>query len=247
MNKKWEAIAIISILLNITGIILITAVVVKRGGVSYVVNKIVNKHQNDNFDILKYPYYMDKNSLFDILKPKENSIMFVGDSITDNCEWHELLQEYPYLVLNRGIASDNTIGLKKRISNIISARPSKVFIMIGINDLQHGRSVEDTINNIDDIVSELKNNLPESKIYLQSVLPINTNICRIENLPDNSQIIELNKKISSVANQYNVGYIDLYSKMAVNDQLDTTFTNDGLHLNGKAYLVWKEAIVQYIY
>ena len=42
-------------------------------------------------------------------------------------------------------------------------------------------------------------------------------------------------------------YIDIFSNLADSDnQLDVNYTTDGVHLNGKAYLIWKEAVEKYV-
>ena len=63
----------------------------------------------------------------------------------------------------------------------------------------------------------------------------------------NGDIIKLNKHLKDLALAPGVQYIEL-SSFFIDDknQLDEQFTADGLHLNGKAYLVWKKAIEQYV-
>lgn len=60
-----------------------------------------------------------------------NSIIFLGDSITANAPF------YSKNLINRGINSDLTYGVLMRLDEIIKRNPKKVFIMVGINDIDH--------------------------------------------------------------------------------------------------------------
>ena len=68
-------------------------------------------------------YNYQKRSLFDALPIRSNDIVFLGDSITDGCEWAELLDNRH--VKNRGISADRSGWLLERIDSIIAGRPRK--------------------------------------------------------------------------------------------------------------------------
>jgi hypothetical protein len=96
-----------------------------------------------------------------------NKIMLIGDSNTDNWRSTNLL---PDSVVNRGIAGDDSRGLLERVNLIYKEKPSKIFIMIGTNDLLNNIQSQ-TINNLEGLILNLKTFNP--KIYLISILPIN--------------------------------------------------------------------------
>ena len=189
------------------------------------------------------PYYNDKKSLFEILPKTNKSIIFIGDSITDGCEWSELLQNPN--IKNRGIGSDTTYGVLKRLDNIIQSEPEKVFLMIGINDLGRGESVSEITSNYDKILERLTKNVPNSEVFVQSVLPISKQ--KLNTQISNEKVRSLNKEIKQLSQKYNLNYIDLYSLMiSEDDQLISDVTTDGIHLNGSGYEIWRNAIQQYI-
>ncbi|NLV82291.1 MAG: lipase [Synergistaceae bacterium] len=191
------------------------------------------------------PYYKDRTSLFQSLSNTNKSIVFVGDSLIEGCEWHELL-ESPY-VKNRGISGDNTYGLLHRIDNIIESKPDKIFLMIGINDLNSGNDVSQITDNYNEILSQVTKKLPNTKVYVHSVLPINSNLYHCKKAI-NKKIISLNKEIERLSQSYFSSYIDLYNVMSGQDgQLKSDLTNDGLHLNGNGYNVWKNSITKYVF
>ena len=78
-------------------------------------------------------YYGQKVSMFRLLPDTKGEIIFLGNSITDIGEWAEIWNNIH--VKNRGISSDNTFGVLARLDEVLSSRPAKIFIMIGINDI----------------------------------------------------------------------------------------------------------------
>ena len=184
------------------------------------------------------PFYRDKKSHFETLPKIERKIMFLGDSLTDLCEWAEILKDDQ--IINRGICGDTTDGILNRINNIVESKPKKLFLMIGINDLNQGVPVEDVANNYQLILETLKDQVPEVQIFIQSLLPINT---QLRNHDVNQKIIDLNYKLKQLAETFSFQYINLLSAfLDKNNQLDAAYTSDGVHLNGQGYLIWKEII-----
>ena len=62
-----------------------------------------------------------------LLPDTEQEIIFLGDSITEQAEWPELLGSLR--VKNRGIGADTTIRIIRRLDEVLSSVPSKVFLM----------------------------------------------------------------------------------------------------------------------
>src|SRR3569833_2708989 len=60
-------------------------------------------------------------------------IMFLGNSITEMGDWKKVLNDTT--VINRGIGGDITYGILRRLKDVTDRQPSKVFILIGINDI----------------------------------------------------------------------------------------------------------------
>ncbi|SPZ21421.1 GDSL-like Lipase/Acylhydrolase [Providencia rettgeri] len=138
------------------------------------------------------------------------------------------------LVVNRGINGDTTIGVIDRLSSITSMQPTKIFIMLGVNDIMTGKTVEDTYNNYIEIIKTLKSK--GFDIYVQSTLLAD------HFKADNSKIIELNSKLVNFCKENNITYIDLNSGLTINEKLRGDLTIDGIHLNNKGYDIWKSEI-----
>jgi lysophospholipase L1-like esterase len=186
-------------------------------------------------------YYQNKISLFRTFGKTTAPIVFVGDSLTDRCDWGELLGRCD--VVNRGIDADTTGGVLERISDITHMKPAKIFIMIGGNDFVFGKSAQGILENYSKIIARIRRESPGTVVYIQSVLPTVYRIVPILR----SSIKEVNRGLASLAGGRQIVYIDIYSRMVDNrGDLNPTYTLDGAHLNGPGYLVWKGAIMPYL-
>lgn len=184
-------------------------------------------------------YYQTKKSIYESYTHEKSETIFLGDSLTDYYEWGEALSDHQ--VLNRGIAGDTTTGVLNRIEEIIDANPERVYLMIGINDMIAGQSINKIETNYKYILDLLKNQSPNTTVYVQSVLPINKALTR-HNV-SNKNIMNLNERINNLALLYDYKYLDLYPAFLEFGQLNKDYTFDGLHLNGEGYKVWTREIL----
>ncbi|WP_460207804.1 GDSL-type esterase/lipase family protein [Scytonema sp. NUACC21] len=241
MNNKILAILLISLLFNLLFLLLGTLFISRRGGFLYLFKKIFIKDST----IIEYdPYYLHRKTQFEILPKSNSAIIFLGDSLTNEGEWAEILENSN--INNRGISADTTDLVLKRLDAIIELHPKKIFLMIGINDLiTERKSVEQTLAGHKKILSEFQKKIPATQVFIQSVLPVNNQITRY--WQDNQNAIELNSKLQELAKEFSYQYIDVFSYLADSEnQLDANYTSDGLHLNGQGYLKWKKAVEKYV-
>ncbi len=187
-------------------------------------------------------YYYQRKSLFEALPRDSGAIVFIGDSITDGCEWNALFQNPQ--IKNRGISGDISEGVLLRLDEIIESKPSKVFIMIGINDIAQGIPVGAIMGNTERIINRFLAGCPSAKIYVQSVLPVSQEVDKERPI---RSVRELNDRLRQLCDREGTTYIDLFSSF-VNGEgyLDDKYSNDGLHLMGVGYLKWKEIIEPYV-
>ena len=183
-------------------------------------------------------YYYHKKEHFELLPDTEHEIIFLGNSITDNCEWAELFQDPN--VKNRGIGGDDTDGILERLEEVTSSRPDKIFLMIGTNDLAYGKTVAHVLENYRKIIEQIRKDSPTTLLFIQSVLPVED---AIHYTRPTASIMEINKRLVELAKEFNLEYIDLFPLFATSEnKLNLDYSLDGLHLNGKGYEVWKEMI-----
>ena len=198
----------------------------------------------------KYEYnefYYQRSTLFAELPVKSGDIVFLGDSQTNGCEWHEMLDRPN--VKNRGISSDVIQGFADRVDAIVSGRPAKIFILGGVNDISHNLSADSIATAMEHLIVKIKKSSPSTRIYLQSLLPIDNSFRRYKAMIGKEQVIvDSNRKLQEVAKRQNVTWIDLFSKMAdpATGAMKKGLTNDGLHLLGAGYLIWRDAVLPYV-
>lgn len=187
-------------------------------------------------------YYYHKKEHFESLPDTENEIIFLGNSITDNCEWAELFGNPD--IKNRGIGGDDTDGVLERLEEVTSSQPSKIFILIGTNDLAYGKSATHVLENIEIMLDRIGSDSPETRVYIQSILPVDD---AVHYTRKNSEINKINTELKILAGSRGAVFIDLHSQY-INDDgiLDKEYSIDGLHLNGKGYLFWRDLILHYI-
>ena len=182
--------------------------------------------------------YDSRLTYFKQLAPVKKALVFWGDSITDWGDWAELLQFKK--AINRGIAGDNTYGLRARLDEVLRHEPKKLFILIGTNDINKKIPVSYIVENYRKIIREVQAKSPATKVYVQSVFPINNQLIgRQYYTGTNEQIMELNKALRTMAAETQVKYVDIYpSLLDSQQQLDARYTYDGLHLSGLGYQAW---------
>ena len=232
---------LISLLFNIFILGLGSIWVYSKGGIPYIIRKTSFLQSAASRAKFMYdtPYYWERKSHFDTLPQSESDIVFLGDSLTNACEWHEFFRNIR--LKNRGISGDTTNGLLNRIDEVIESKPRKIFMMIGINDLNQGRNVEAILNTYKIILKSFQDKTSKTEVFVQSILPLNNQ--KRPNNGTNNKIIELNAQLKNLAQEFSFHYIDLFSAfLDENNQLDARYTIDGIHLNGQGYLVWKGLI-----
>ena len=201
----------------------------------------IRNYFKDNSNLINYsPYYLSKVSQFNELKDSDKfSIVMIGDSITDGAEWYELLKNNE--VQNRGIGGDTTKGILDRLDTI-NKSIKKAFIMIGINDIYRYETTDEIYENYLKIIDNLEKK--GIKVYIQSVLYVEKNYLKSKYA--NEEVFKLNNKLKKLAEHKELTFIDLNSVLAPNSYLESIYTDDEIHLNGKAYILWANEILKYI-
>ena len=198
----------------------------------------------------KYEYnefYYQRSTLFEMLPVDSDDIVFLGDSQTNGCEWHEMLGNPN--VKNRGISSDVIQGFADRVQPIIDGRPAKLFILGGVNDISHDLTPDSIATAMRNLIVKVRRGTPATKVYLQSLLPIDNSFRRYKAMTGKeSVIVETNKLLKKVAEETGATWIDLYSRMVdpATGNMRKGLTNDGLHLLGAGYAVWRDAVLPYV-
>jgi lysophospholipase L1-like esterase len=188
-------------------------------------------------------HYVKRYALFKTEPIVTGKIMMVGNSITEGGDWRKLLNDTT--VINRGISGDVTFGVLNRIKDITDRKPSKLFLLIGINDLSRNTPEEVIIENIFTIVKKIHLASPDTKIFVQSILPLNESFKNF--IPTFrgkvEKVLTINGQVQKYADKLKFTYIDLHSNFLDKEgKMEATLSNDGLHLTAAGYKRWVEIL-----
>ena len=176
----------------------------------------------------------------------KKDIIFVGNSITQGIDWAELLQNKH--ARNRGISGDITYGVLERLREITEGQPAKVFVLIGINDIEHNIPDSLIVNNYHRIIRQIKAESPRTKIYFHTLLPVNNEFTQFKkHYNKDEHIAFVNMELKKITAEENVTLIDLHPHfLDASNKLDKRYTVDGLHLNAEGYKVWAGILKEYL-
>jgi acyl-CoA thioesterase-1 len=165
-------------------------------------------------------------------------ILALGDSLTEGlgvleasaypAQLQNRLHELGFQhieVINAGLSGETTSGLKNRLAWVMKQKPDLTILCIGANDAMRGLPLDLTINNLDEIITTIKNN--DSDLILAGM-----------------QIYD------NLGKEYVSGFKDIYPQMAIKysiplipflleDVAGSSELNqaDMLHPNAKGYEV----------
>lgn len=185
-------------------------------------------------------HYELRTDFFNQVRKHPGQTVFIGDSLTEGGRWSEITQDKR--VVNRGISGDVTYGVLARLDAVLAMQPKKIFLLCGINDMKRGTPHAVIVKNIERMISQVKRQAPKTKLYIQSLLPVNEKMlpASYQKL-SNEKIDALNKSIEEVCRRERVRYIDLHPIFEDQaGQLEKTLSIDGLHLWQASYVHWVE-------
>ncbi|WP_316823391.1 GDSL-type esterase/lipase family protein [Pedobacter gandavensis] len=183
--------------------------------------------------------YLERLEKFKTDPISKDDVVFLGNSITAGTNWAKLL-DMP-TAINRGISGDITFGILNRLQEIIDAKPRKIFILIGTNDIS--REIPDSLvlENYKSMVKRIKKG-SSSKIYFFTILPVNQSTSFLRHKGKASHINWVNSEMKKMTARH-VKVIDLYPHFVdENGGLKESLSYDGLHLNDAGYQVWAKVL-----
>lgn len=228
--KRIQRLIIVSfaILVFLSGII-----IYKSGGINQTAYKVLSKtvYRSRNLEV--------------------NKITFLGDSIVDRCNLKALFNAD---IVNEGVSGNTTADILNRLDEVINLKPSTLFLHFGVNDLRQVKgqtnevNIDNSIKNYSEIIDTIKSKLPNTKIYIENVLPVDNNIiaekAKTDNIYnfyiDNKDIDVFNTKLEQLALKNNITYI---KHLTFNPNTETV---DGIHPNIEGYLILKKDLEQYV-
>lgn len=182
--------------------------------------------------------------------------LFIGDSRTVGMEQSGLLPDASYYaktgigigeILETAIVYEG--GMMLTIPQALKQHSfGKVYIMIGINDMSRG-GVDWFIEKYQEILDVVRETQPEAIIYIQGNIPM-AYYQQEEEISEgsltNANLRKRNEASKELADDQTIFYLeiqDIYSDGYGN--LNTIYTNDGLHVKSDNYDMWVDYLKQH--
>jgi lysophospholipase L1-like esterase len=175
------------------------------------------------------------------VKSQPYRVLFLGDSITER--WNlELWGAKPVWdanmaprgVLDAGVSADRTEHLLWRLDhgNLAGPPPSGVIVLIGTNDLAHGRPPELAAEGIRAVLLRLRQKLPQTRILLLGLWPRGAT----PDDPLRREVGMVNSLIKTCADGEAIVYADIGGVLLQpNGVLTRAISPDLLHFSGAGY------------
>lgn len=225
----------ISLLLNafaFTGVLLFIR---RKGGWKFLKSWLAARGvvRDRALETFENAYHQTRVELMRLFPPGSADVVLLGDSLTEGAPWHLLL---PGVSLrNQGIAGDTVHGVRGRLACV--GTPACVAVLIGINDLNRGKTSDELLGELKTLLEALKVRCP--RVIVQSLLPIDG---AVWGLAVAQRIRETNLGLYALTQDLALEWLDLHPLFLEGDRLAPHFTHDGLHLNARGYEAWARAL-----
>lgn len=197
-----------------------------------------NENNNTNTEE-KDPYPYDHLSTDDAKRIfSEKKALVVSDSMGEGLSAYKVLNE-ENVIWHRGRRVDN---MDIDIDKILEFNPSYIFMSYGANDIKWwGGNAEKFINAYKAQIENLQSKLPNTKIIINSVLPVGEKA--IEKDASFTHQEEFNTALKALAKEMNLDFIEngfiVYTK-------ENPFSSDGVHPKSFFFFAWGKHMASYL-
>lgn len=181
--------------------------------------------------------------------------VFVGDSLTEGIRGYSVMENTTVLAIT-GLGIDNFFtreGIKDENGNRItvqaaldSLQPAKIYLMLGTNALGYDKDSFKAA--YAQVVAALKSAHPGCTIYVQSMLPVTSNVQEKYPTVSNEKINEYNEYIKEVCQEQGVWYVNVHEALVdENGELPLEASpTDGIHFGRTYYEKWFEYLKTHV-
>lgn len=201
-----------------------------------------------SFSFGQNPFYQQKISEFGQMRPVDSTdVVMVGDGLTEYAgDWNKLLQWRH--IRNRGIAGDRIKGVASRLHSVLQGKPKALFLMAGTNDILEKETLPVVLHDYIDLINLVRKTSPETKLYVQSLLPVNETFSNEKLSGMTNTIASFNVQLRHYCERHHVGYINIFKRFVRHgtNEMRRELTSDGLHLTPFGYKVWAFELKKYL-
>lgn len=166
---------------------------------------------------------------------KFSSSVILGDSRAESILSYKILNNSS-VVAYKG---RNLISAQKEgdINKAINLVPKNIFLTYGLNDMQIYKNPSDFTKEYEKVIKHIQNKLPNTKIYVNSILRANNQA--VSKSPAFKNVSEFNTAILNMCYKLDVTYID--GSSIIDDSL---YESDGIHFKPEFNKKWIDLLAQ---
>lgn len=183
------------------------------------------------------PGHRRQTTQFERLQITPADVVFLGDSITEAVQWHELFPEAS--ARNRGIGGDTVGEVASRLDPIVHGRPRKLFVMVGTNDVRLRVPLDESMAVYERMLERVRRESPTTELFVQAVLPRNERYA--------PRIRAFNTRLREVTARHGASWLDWFDTFAdERGVIRPAYSNDDLHLLGPGIELWARLLAPYV-
>lgn len=171
----------------------------------------------------------------------DDAILLVGSSSVRFWATADAFPDKP--IINRGFGGSELSDVIYHFDTVILPySPRQIFLYAGDNDIGNGKTADRVFADYKQLVEMVRSSFPDTEVVFISIKP---SMARWEQWPE---MVEANRLVREYSGQHpDLGYADLATPLLDdNGQPKDVYEDDGLHLNGKGYELWQEALAPYV-
>jgi hypothetical protein len=154
------------------------------------------------------------------------NVCIVGDSLMDGLEAYDILNSNNLITQ----VSASLYHLSGNVRRIIRMSPKVLILHYGVNMISsEQRHLNNYIYMYTDLVSQLKAALPDTRIIISGIFPVDRNIARAKRF---GMIDEYNSNLRTMCQKLDVEYMDSTSVLKSHPEC---YGSDGIHLSKAFY------------
>jgi lysophospholipase L1-like esterase len=166
----------------------------------------------------------------------EKSLLFIGDSLVEFCDWQVRFPEYK--VVNLGRSGETVQELKERVPAVLRRHepPTWLLVMSGINNV--AREDYGFLPAYEELLERLRAAWPETVLTVNSLLPVRLPWVAPDLLP------RTNSMLRAMAARQQALFLDAHDHLLDGQGLaDRRYLmDDGVHLSAAGYARWTELV-----
>ena len=169
----------------------------------------------------------------------ECDVVLLGDSLTAGYPTDTFFKDSGYTVVNRGIGGDRVEWLNERLENSLAGlQPRLLVFLIAGNDVLAGESKEYILEAYNLLIDHAQTLCPNARILIESHYPLGGAWAE-----KGDTMYALNELEAEMAKAQGCFFLDVYSYLVKDGEMNMDYSVEGVHLNEKGYEIVTERLL----